>query len=206
MCALAVDTLFGRYLLTSCTVSPGHYWKYPIWIHLIHVDLTLLNDAACKYFKIYVWFVMWYALFISVMGICQFVDWCVFFPRIIYIVLLLLPLLRLGFVTYFLWFGCFYMRIPPCTLHDIFFIEISEMCMSHNKKIPFLVFSGGYGNASFCSLVDFIWPPFGSSTVIGSVLFLFFVSVTEFYVMYTSPSIHYNRFRFVVYNYSWGRS
>ena len=101
MCPLAVAILFGRYLLTSCTVSPGHDLKYPIWIHLIHVDLTWLNDAGVSISKhmsdfscgMHCLFLLW--------EFANFFDWCVFFPMIIYIVLLLLPLLLLGFVTYF---------------------------------------------------------------------------------------------------------
>ena len=49
MCTFAVATLLGRYLVTSCTVSTCHDWKYHFLISLIHVDLNETNAAAWRY-------------------------------------------------------------------------------------------------------------------------------------------------------------
>ena len=49
MCPFNVDTLLGRHLITSWTVSHVHDRKYTFLIALIHVDSTGLNAAACRY-------------------------------------------------------------------------------------------------------------------------------------------------------------
>jgi hypothetical protein len=33
---------------TACSVNPGHDVKFPLFIAVIHVDLTGLKHAACR--------------------------------------------------------------------------------------------------------------------------------------------------------------
>ena len=64
MCTFSVATLLGRYLVTSCTLSPCHDWKSPFWISLTHVYFTGMNADTLSYLTRYVCFVMFYALLI----------------------------------------------------------------------------------------------------------------------------------------------
>ena len=96
MCPIAVATLFGRYLMTRCTLSPGHDWKYPFGIALMHVDLTSLNDGAWRHFTKKNDFSFGMHCLYYILGLCQFADCRLGFPRVLSIVLLLSPLLLLG--------------------------------------------------------------------------------------------------------------
>ena len=64
MCPFDGATLLGKYLITSYTVSPGHYWKDPFLIALIHVDFTGLDAATWRHLTGSVWFFMWHLLLI----------------------------------------------------------------------------------------------------------------------------------------------
>ena len=128
MWPFSMATLFGRYLVTSCTVSTGHDWKYPFWISLIHVDLAGLNAAPCSYLTKYFWFVMWYMLLILCYMYLSSYE-CLFSKGTLYNqVFFFLSQLRLFFnnwlcVRLFMW------RLP-CTLHHTYFRWISMNCMS----------------------------------------------------------------------------
>ena len=64
-------------------------------------------------------------------------------------------------------------RLASCITH--FSMEMSEICVGPSRIFPSMVFSGSYSNSNFNSLVDFIWNPFGSSTMIGEVLIVVFL-------------------------------
>ena len=49
-CSCGVATKFGKYLRTSLYVNPVHYWKNPLSMESIHVDVTSMNAEACRYF------------------------------------------------------------------------------------------------------------------------------------------------------------
>ena len=53
---------------------------------------------------------------------------------------------------------------------NIFLMEISELCISPTRIFPPLSVSGSCNNDNLHSLVDIIFPPFVSPTVIGDVL------------------------------------
>ena len=76
-------------------------------------------------------------------------------------------------------------------------MDISEIYMSPDKICPSRTFSGICGKVDFYALVHFIWPPFGSPTVIGEGGSFFFMRVIF---------IYYYHFMFVVYNFKWGQS
>ena len=77
----------------------------------------------------YVLFVMCYALLILCSVISQFVDCCVGFLRVLYILLFLCTLFLLGSVVHFLWCGCLYYQRLPCTLYHIFSMCIWVICV-----------------------------------------------------------------------------
>ena len=65
------------------------------------------------------------------------------------------------------------MKIDFYSEPQILPMEISEMCVSTDRIYPYMTVSGSCDNTNLHSLVDLIWPPFGSPTVIGGVLNVF---------------------------------
>ena len=55
---------------------------------------------------------------------------------------------------------------------NIFPVKISEVCVSPDRMCPSLAVSGSCGNVNLHYLVDIFFPPFGSTTLIGGVLYV----------------------------------
>ena len=142
MCNFSVVTLLERNFVTSCIVIPGHDWKYPFWISLIHVVLTGMNASAWIYLTKYVWFVVWYVMLILCsMSSCGLLFSNgtlrnpVYFP--------LVPV-KIIFPSFMMWnFVCVKTALHPES--HIFLIDINELGVSTAMIWPSLDLGGGGG-------------------------------------------------------------
>ena len=164
---VSVATVLWRYLVTICTLSTGHNWKYPFWIALIHVDLTWINDETWMYLTKSIWFVRWYDLLI----LCSMSSCGLLFSKgtIHNPVYLLLVPVKITPPSFMMWmFVCVKTTLHPES--HIFTMYINEPCVIPARIRPYFDFFGSCGNSNVHYLVGIIVPPFGRPTVIGGLL------------------------------------
>ena len=140
-------------------------WKYSFWIALINVYLTGNNAAVCGYLNIYVWFVMWYALFILWYGSLPIFGLLFSKSTLHNSLVLLLVTVRIACSSLMMW-KCLYVKTALHTTSQILHMDINELCVSPAMICPSISVLRSFGNANVHPLVDIIFPPFGSPTVI----------------------------------------